>query len=75
MSDFELNEDRNEFEILEDFVYNGSNNSNSSKRLVKEVNEQKFKKKPKSIGRPCMVILVKICLFNYKFVRLQHYFF
>jgi len=42
MSDFELNEDRNEFEILEDFVYNGSNNSNSSKRLVKEVNEAKI---------------------------------
>jgi hypothetical protein len=39
MSDFELNEDRNEFEVLEDFVYNGGINNNSSKRIVKEVNE------------------------------------
>jgi hypothetical protein len=41
MSDFELNEDRNEFEVLEDFVYNGgnNNNNNNSKRIVKEVNE------------------------------------
>jgi len=39
MSDFELNEDRNEFEVLEDFVYNGGNNNNNSKRIVKEVNE------------------------------------
>jgi len=39
MSDFELNEDRNKFEILEDFVYNGGNNNNNSKRKVKEVNE------------------------------------
>jgi len=38
MSNFELNEDRNKFEILEDFVYNGGNNNNS-KRIVKEVNE------------------------------------
>ena len=37
MSDFELNEDRNEFEVLEDFVYNGGNNNNN--RIVKEVNE------------------------------------
>ncbi len=37
MSDFELNEDRNEFEVeLEDFVYNGGNNNNNSKRIVKE---------------------------------------
>jgi hypothetical protein len=35
-----LNEDRNKFEILEDFVYNGgNNNNNNSKRIVKEVNE------------------------------------
>ena len=40
MSEFELNEDRDEFEVLEDFVYNGgNNNNNSSKRIVKEVNE------------------------------------
>ena len=37
MSDFELNEDRNEFEVLEDFVYNRGNNNNN--RIVKEVNE------------------------------------
>jgi hypothetical protein len=41
MSDFELKEDRNEFEVLEDFVFNGggNNNNNNSKRIVKEVNE------------------------------------
>ena len=38
LSDFELKEDRNEFEVLEDFVFNGGNNNNS-KRIVKEVNE------------------------------------
>ena len=33
MSEFELNEDRDEFEVLEDFVYNGGiNNNNNSKR-------------------------------------------
>jgi hypothetical protein len=26
MSEFELNKDRGEFEVLEDFVYNGDNN-------------------------------------------------
>ena len=26
MSEFELNEDRGEFEVFEDFVYNGGNN-------------------------------------------------
>ena len=30
MSEFELNEDRNEFEFLEGFVYNGGNNKNNS---------------------------------------------
>ena len=30
MSEFELNEDRNEFEVLEGFVYNGGNNTNYS---------------------------------------------
>jgi hypothetical protein len=39
MSELELNEDRDEFEVLEDFVYNGGNNNNNSKRIVKEVNE------------------------------------
>ncbi len=40
LSDFELKEDRNEFEVLEDFVFNGgNNNNNNSKRIVKEVNE------------------------------------
>jgi len=40
MSNFELNEDHNEFEVLEDFVYNGgNNNNNNSKRIIKEVNK------------------------------------
>jgi nitrite reductase/ring-hydroxylating ferredoxin subunit len=34
MSEFELNEDRNEFEVLQGFVYNdGNNNNNSTVRL------------------------------------------
>ena len=48
MSEFELNEDRDEFEVLEDFVYNGGNNNNTnnnSKRIVKEVNEAPILKK------------------------------
>jgi hypothetical protein len=46
MSEFELNEDRGEFEVLEDFVYNGgNNNSNYIKRIVKEVNEAPILKK------------------------------
>jgi hypothetical protein len=39
IKNFELNEDCSEFEVLEDFVYNGGNNNNSAKRIVKEVNE------------------------------------
>jgi hypothetical protein len=30
MSEFELNEDRDEFEVLEDFVYNCGNNNNTN---------------------------------------------
>jgi hypothetical protein len=29
MSEFELNDDSNEFEVLEGFIYNGGNNNNS----------------------------------------------
>jgi hypothetical protein len=37
MPKFELNEDRNEFLVFKDFVYNGGNNI----RIVKKVNKVK----------------------------------
>jgi hypothetical protein len=33
MPEFEINEDRNEFEVLEGFVYNDGDNNNSTVRL------------------------------------------
>ena len=30
MSEFELNEDRNEFEVVQEFVFNGGNNNKKS---------------------------------------------
>ena len=41
MSEFEFNENRNDFEVLEDFVFDGNNNNNNnnSKIIVKEANE------------------------------------
>jgi hypothetical protein len=46
MSEFEFNEDRNDFEVLEDFVFDGgNNNNNNSKRIVKEANEAPILKK------------------------------
>ena len=51
MSEFELNEDRDEFEVLEDFAYNGSNN-NKGKRSKWSTNfEKKTKRRgPEAIG-------------------------
>ena len=54
MSEFEFNEDRNDFEVLEDFVFDGGNNNNS-KRIVKEANEAPIlKKKTKRRGAEAM---------------------
>ena len=42
MSEFEFNENRNDFEVLEDFVFDGNNNNNNnnnSRIIVKEANE------------------------------------
>jgi len=55
MSEFEFNEDRNDFEVLEDFVFDGGNNNNNSKRIVKEANEAPIlKKKTKRRGAEAM---------------------
>ena len=64
MSEFELNEDRDEFEVLEDFVYNGGN----SKRIVKEVNEAQKKSKRRdveSMYTPIVTFETKSELDNY----------
>ena len=59
MSEFEFNENRNDFEVVEDFVFDGNNNNNnSSKIIVKEASEATeapiLKKKTKRRGAEAM---------------------